>query len=68
MYPAPGVVFYPVHPAYFYPYPPNELNPGPTIVDSPPEEKVIVPELPGEIVELPYSKLLGCFYGRDNAF
>ncbi|GBP14609.1 hypothetical protein EVAR_93482_1 [Eumeta japonica] len=49
--PPAGVVFYPMHPAYFYPYPtPPET--GPTIVENPPEE--IVPELPGEIVELPY--------------
>ncbi|XP_063546646.1 uncharacterized protein LOC134754317 [Cydia strobilella] len=52
MFPGPpGVMYYPVHPAYFYPYPPP---PEPVqVVDSPPEEAV--PELPGETVELPWS-------------
>lgn len=54
----PGVVFYPVHPAYFYP-PHGHPHPGPPpdsvqVVDSEPEEAV--PELPGETVELPWSK------------
>ncbi|XP_061705244.1 protein TonB-like [Cydia pomonella] len=52
MFPGPpGVMYYPVHPAYFYPYP---SQPEPVqVVDSPPEEAV--PELPGETVELPWS-------------
>lgn len=56
MVPAPGVVYYPMHPAYFYPYPPpppHDGGGGVEIVDHPPE---IVPELPGETVELPWSK------------
>lgn len=52
MMPGPGVVYYPVHPAYVYPYP-HPPNSGIEIVDHPTD---IVPELPGETVELPYSK------------
>lgn len=49
---APGVVYYPMHPAYFYPYPPHPPVSVP-IVEEPTE---IVPELPGEVVELPWSE------------
>ncbi|XP_046967316.1 uncharacterized protein LOC124535232 [Vanessa cardui] len=54
----PGVVFYPVHPAYFYPphhhYPPPAPPPDAVqVVDSNPEDDV--PQLPGETVELPWS-------------
>lgn len=56
MYPhVPGVVYYPVHPAYFYPYPPP-ADPVQVVDDSEPEPVEIVPELPGETVELPWSK------------
>ncbi|CAG9135337.1 unnamed protein product [Plutella xylostella] len=50
----PPVAFYPVHPAYFYPpyQPPTNIEHGPTIVD---DTAPMVPELPGETVELPYS-------------
>lgn len=53
MYPPPGVIYYPYHPAYFYPYPPP---PGPVDVVENAEPEEIVPELPGETVELPWSK------------
>ncbi|KPJ13193.1 hypothetical protein RR48_06284 [Papilio machaon] len=52
MYPPPGVIYYPYHPAYFYPYPPP---PGPVDVVENAEPEEIVPELPGETVELPWS-------------
>ncbi|CAG9579625.1 unnamed protein product [Danaus chrysippus] len=55
MYPyGPGVVFYPVHPAYFYPQYPAPAPPPDTVhvVDDPVE---VVPEMPGETVELPWS-------------
>lgn len=53
----PGVVFYPVHPAYFYP-PPHYPPPpeGEAIVSEPVIVEDAGPELPGETVELPYSK------------
>lgn len=55
MYPGPpGVMYYPVHPAYFYPYPPPPHADPVQVVDSPPED--VGPELPGETVELPWSK------------
>ncbi|CAH0399253.1 unnamed protein product [Chilo suppressalis] len=51
---APGMVYYPMHPAYFYPYPHPPPGGGINIVDeSAPAE--IVPTLPGETVELPWS-------------
>lgn len=54
MYPAaPGVMYYPVHPAYFYPYPPPQDTVQVVENEEPAE---IVPELPGETVELPWSK------------
>lgn len=55
-----GVVFYPVHPAYFYPPSPYPPTPeGPNVAEEAVQvvdESEIVPELPGEIVKLPYSK------------
>lgn len=56
MYPYPAVAFYPIHPGYFYPQP---VDIGPTVVENPPEDVEVVPELPGELVELPYSKWKG---------
>ncbi|CAH0583200.1 unnamed protein product [Chrysodeixis includens] len=56
MYPmGPSVVYYPVH-APFYPYPPPHHDPGSavTVVENS-EPAEIVPELPGETVELPWS-------------
>lgn len=58
MYPqVPGVMFYPVHPAYFYPYPaaPPPDGGAVTVVDGT-EPEDMLPELPGETVELPWSK------------
>ncbi|XP_061384463.1 uncharacterized protein LOC116769236 [Danaus plexippus] len=53
MYPyGPGVVFYPVHPAYFYPQYPAPPPDSVHVVDDPVE---VVPEMPGETVELPWS-------------
>ncbi|VVD05693.1 unnamed protein product [Leptidea sinapis] len=51
MYPAPGVMFYPVNPAYFYPPPPPQ-NPDEVKVEEPSEDSG--PTMPGETVELPY--------------
>lgn len=57
MYPPAGVMYYPMHPAYFYPYPaPPQPVDAVQVVDGDGEEE-IVPELPGETVELPWSKL-----------
>ncbi|XP_026333520.1 uncharacterized protein LOC113240435 [Hyposmocoma kahamanoa] len=53
MYAPAGVMYYPMHPAYFYPYPPPQQPVDPVqVVDG---EEEVVPELPGETVELPWS-------------
>jgi hypothetical protein len=53
---APGIVYYPMHPAYFYPYPHEPPNDGGGINVVDDAQQDIVPELPGETVELPWSK------------